>query len=309
MASTNFVVTSLPAYVATNRDMLIKNFALAGGNTRKRMTIQTGVKYKEYLNYLELAPTLQDGSDCGFTSAGSATLTQRTITAPSIKIDLDICPRKLIGKYAEYLVRNNAKAEDLPFEEYIMQAVVNDINRKIEKLIWQGDTSKTSDAAIKWTDGLLKIAGADSAVVDVDMAAANDAYTDIKTVVDKLTEETLERGGEVYVSPALYRSFMSALVEKNYYHYSGSEAANDTEFYFPGTGVKVVCTPGLAGSTSIVGTFAGNLVYGCDIEGDSEDIDLWYSKDDRVFKLEALWNTGVQFAYPDQVVLGTKKSS
>ena len=309
MASTNFVVTSLPAYVATNRDMLIKNFALAGGNTRRRMTIQTGIKYKEYLNYLELTPTLQDGSNCGFTSAGAATLTQRTITAPSIKIDLDICPRKLIGKYAEYLVRNNATEETLPFEAYIMEAVTRDINRKIEKLIWQGDTTQTSDATVKWTDGLLKIANGDSSVVDIELAAANDAYTDIKTVVDNLTEETLERGGEIYVAPSIFRAFMGALVEKNLYHYAGAEGENLNEFYFPGTGVKVVNTPGLAGSTSIVGTFAGNLVYGCDIEGDSEDIDLWYSKDDRVFKLEALWNTGVQFAFPDQVVLGTKKAS
>ena len=64
-------------------------------------------------------------------------------------------------------------------------------------------------------------------------------------------------------------------------------------------------TKGLAGTKNIVATFPKNLFYATDMEGDEEDIDLWYSKDDRVFKLEALWNSGVQIAYPDMVVLGT----
>ena len=41
------------------------------------------------------------------------------------------------------------------------------------------------------------------------------------------------------------------------------------------------------------------------MEGDAEDIDIWFSKDDRVFKLEALWNSGVSYYFPDQIVLGT----
>ncbi len=303
MASTNFVVTSLPDYVSTNRDLLIKNFALAGGNTRKHMSIQTGVKYKEYLNFLDIAPVLQSGADCGFSSSGTATLSQRLITAPSIKVDMDICPRKLIGKYAEYLVRNNATENELPFEQYIMEGVVNQLNRKIEKLIWNGDTTKTSDADIKWTDGLLKIAKNDTAVVDVTIAGTS-AYTDILAVYNAMTDEAIERGGEIYVSPAKFRAFVQELVAKNLYSFGGPVDQDVQEIFLPGSGVKVVNTPGLSGATQIVGTFKGNLVYGCDLENDNEDIDLWYSKDDRIFKFEALWNTGVQIAYPEHLVLG-----
>ena len=42
-----------------------------------------------------------------------------------------------------------------------------------------------------------------------------------------------------------------------------------------------------------------------DMEGDAEDIKLWFSNDDDIFKLKVLWNSGVQIAFPDQVVLGT----
>lgn len=304
MASTNFVVTSLPAYVQDNRDILLKNFALVGDGTRSRISIQTGIKKDAYINFLDLSPVLQDGTACEFTPSGAATLTQRTINTAAIKVDMDICPRNLRGKYAEYLIRINATSEELPFEQYIMDGVVREINKKIENLIWKGDTSLTNNADLKWIDGFLKLAGADNDVIDVTLLAANTAYQNILLVYNALTEEALERGAEIYVSPAIFRAFMQDMVSANFYHYNPGND-NFGEFLLPGTDVRVVRTPGLAGSTSILGTFPANLYYGTDMEGDEEDIDLWYSKDDRVFKLEALWNSGVQFAFPAHVVLGT----
>ena len=67
--------------------------------------------------------------------------------------------------------------------------------------------------------------------------------------------------------------------------------------------MKVVNTPGLSGSLSVLATFPRNLVYGTDMEGDEEDIRLWFSDDDDVYKLKVLWNSGVQFYHPKQVVL------
>ena len=74
-ASDNFVVTSLPDYVENNRDVILKNFALVGTDTRRRISLQTGVKTSAYLNYLAHAPVLQDGKGCGFNPAGTAELT------------------------------------------------------------------------------------------------------------------------------------------------------------------------------------------------------------------------------------------
>ena len=45
MAVTNFLVTSLPAYVQENRDLIIANFALSG-DSRRYMGLMTGVKGK-----------------------------------------------------------------------------------------------------------------------------------------------------------------------------------------------------------------------------------------------------------------------
>lgn len=306
MASTNFVVSSLPAYVQDNKDLIIKNFALVGTASRQRFGIQTGIKTSAYLNYLELNPTLQDGKGCGFTASGSATLTQRTITTAVIKVNMDICPDSLLGKYAEYLVRIGANSNELPFEQYIIDGVTTEINKKIEKLIWQGDTSKSTDTDLKWLNGILKQLASDSDKVAVSIAANTAIYDAIKAVYLAIPEETLERGAEIYVSPANYRDFLMAMVEKKYFNYSGPQDSAPEEFVFPGTDVKVVKTPGLAGvNDRIVASFPENFVYGCDAEGDLEDVKIWFSDDDDLFKLKVKWNSGIAYRFPNQVTLGT----
>ena len=298
-----FNVSTLQAYVQDNKDLPLKNFALVGG-TRSRISIQTGVKHSAHLNFMEVAPTLQDGAGCAFTNAGEVALTQRTIETAAIKINLDLCPKTLRGKYAEYLIQMNAAEHELPFEAYIMEGVTNVLAKKIETLMWQGDKSKSADANLKWVDGFLKIAEGESEVKDVTITT-DSIYGAIAKVYAELPDEVIERGAEIYVSPANYRKFMMEMVEKNFFHYAGAVEAAPTEFYFPGTSAKVVMTAGLTGvNDKIVGTFAKNLFYGCDMENDEEVIEIWWSQDDRNFKLAAEWNSGVQIAFPNMVVVG-----
>ena len=80
--------------------------------------------------------------------------------------------------------------------------------------------------------------------------------------------------------------------------------AEPGDLLLPRSNVYVVRTPGLAGKTEVVGTFAKNMYYGCDLENAAEDIKVWYSDDDDLIKVAAKWNMGVQFAFPAEVVLG-----
>lgn len=306
MPSSNFVVSSLPDYVQNNKDLIIKNFALVGTASRQRFGLQTGIKTSAYLNYLELAPVLQDGKGCGFSASGTATLTQRTITTAIIKVNMDICPDSLLGKYPEYLVRIGANSDELPFEQYVVDGITAELNKKIEKLIWQGDTTLTTNTDLKWINGILKQLASDSDKVAVSIASGTATYNAIKAVYLAIPEETLERGAEIYISPANYRDFLQAMVEKNYFHYSGPQDAAPEEFVFPGTDVKVVKTPGLAGVNNlIVASFPENFVYGCDAEGDLEEVKIWFSDDDDLFKLKVKWNSGIAYRFPNQVTLGT----
>lgn len=301
---TNFIVISLPDYVKTNQDMLLKNFGLVGTDTRRRISLQTGVKKSEYLNFLEVAPTLQDGSACGFNAAGNVTMTQRTIETAMIKVNLSICAKTLVGKYAEYLVRIAAGEQDLPFEQYIVDGLIAEINKKIEKLIWQGDKSQTSDTDIKWIDGFLEIAS-DESVTNVNIASGSSAYAGLMAVYAAMPEEAIERGGVIYVSPAIYRAFLMDMVSANLFHYSGPQDEAPQEFVLPGTNVRIVKTPGLAGSLKVLASWDRNLVYGTDFEDNNEQIRVLYDEKNETFDVIALWNSGVQFYFPGYVITGT----
>lgn len=301
MAVTNFLVSSLPAYVQTNQDIIVKNFALVGTDTRRRIGLQTGVKKDAYLNYLDLNPVLQDGSGCGFNPLDEITLTQRTISTAAIKVDGEICPETLLGKYAEYLVRIAATENDLPFEQYIVDTLVAQINKKIENLIWKGDKTGNSDLI----DGFLVQMGADSSVLTQSIASGTSAYDGLVSVYAAMPAEALERGGVIFVGMNIYKFFILGLVAANLYHYSGPVNEMPNEFILPGTNCLIVNTPGLTGTLKVVGTFADNLVYGCDAENDNERIDLWWSQDNRTFRYQVKWNSGVAYHFPDQIVLGT----
>ena len=283
----NFVVETLPAYVQENKDLLLKNFALVGGGIRKRISVQTGVKGSAAINFMEIAPVVQDGSACGFTAQGDVTLTQRVIETKAYKVNLEICPKTLKGKYAEYLISMNASEAELPFEQYIMEGVTNSINKKIETTYWEEIAAVLADETTETA------------------TFAGTMYETIGNVYLAMADEAIERGAEIYVSPANFRKFLQELVAKNFYHYASATEAAPTEFYYPGSNVKVVMSPGVA-DNKVYGTFAKNLFYGCDMESDAEVIDLWWSKDDRVYKLAAEWNMGVQVAFPNMVVVASK---
>ena len=301
---TNYLVSSLPAYVEQNRDLIIKNFALVGRDTRSRIGLRTGIKTGQKVPFLDFGIVLQNGATCGHNPLDEAVLSQRDIVVEALKHDGEVCPETLLGTYAEYLVRINATENELPYEAYLMDAMTREVNKVIEKLIWQGDkTNGTGN--MKMLDGFLVQLAADTDVIPVTIAAGDDAYAAITKVYLAMPEEALERGGVIFVSPALYRDFLQALVAANLFHYPSAENANPDEFILPGSDVRVIKTYGISGSKKIVGTFAENLIYATDVEGDEVDVDLWWSQDARVFKYQVKWTSGVTYFFPDMIAIAT----
>lgn len=298
----NFNVTGLPEYVNQNQAPLLRKMIL-GGKTIDRMGKQLGVKTSAVLNYLDVDPTFQEGKGCGFNAQGSATLSQRVIKTGLIKINMEICPDTLLGKYAEHLVEIGAGKEKLPFEQEVAEGIVDKVAEKMEKAIWQGDTSSL-DADLQHFDGLLKILGAEEDVVKINVSDAS-AYDAIKAVVKAIPANALNKGAEINVAPEVFLNFMLELVEKNYFHYSAGEGQMPEEFPFPATNIKVVSTKGLAGTKKIVAGHTPEMFYGTDLMDNKEELKIWFSDDDDVFRVKAKWNAGTEVAFPDEYVLAT----
>ena len=296
----NINTSALSNYVEEHNIPLINQIVL-GGSIIQDLTVQPGIKTRARIHYLSTDPTFQDGSACGFNAAGTAALTEREIVTGIIKVNLEFCQKELLGKYAEYLVRISAGAEDLGFEKELVDSIIANIQKKLEVKIFQG----RKDGGDQF-DGLIKVA-TDAGVSEDVLTKSDGAYANIKQVYMSLPESAIEKGATIYVSPATYREFTQELVAKNLFHYAGPVDAYPTEIIFPGTDVKVKKAAGLAGTDYIFAGVSKDWFYGCDLQDANEELKIWYSNDDDVVRIKALWNSGLQVAFPDEVKIGKRQ--
>lgn len=296
----NINTSALSNYVEEHNIPLINQIVL-GGSIIQDMTVQPGIKTRARIHYLSTDPTFQDGSSCGFNAAGSAALTEREIETGIIKVNYEFCQKELLGHYAEYLVRISAGAEDLGFEKELVDSIIANIQKKLEVKIFQG----RKDGGDQF-DGLIKVA-TDAGVSEDALTKSDGAYANIKQIYMSLPESALEKGATIYVSPATYREFTQELVAKNLFHYAGPIDAAPTEIMFPGTDVKVKKAAGLAGTDYIFAGVSKDWFYGCDLQDANEELKIWYSNDDDVVRMKALWNSGLQIAFPDEVKIGKRQ--
>lgn len=294
MASYN--VTALPDYVEQHRDVLIAK-SVAGSKSADMFTLQTGVKGPTALNLISTDVVFGDGSACGWNDAGEATLTQREIVPAAIKVNMSICDKVLLNKWANYTVRVEAgkTAADLPFEKEFTESLISGINKKLETMIWQGTKGTGS------FDGILAVLGSDAVTV----TKSGSAYEFIKAVAEAIPADGLADDTVIFVGSDIYRSYMQDLVGANLFHYSPENGEN--EYALPGTNIRVIAVDGLNGTNKAVAGRLSNFFYGTNLEDGQEIFDIWYSKDNREFRVAVEFTAGVQVAFPKEVVVGTKE--
>ena len=308
MAS-GYTVSGLTDYVKVNQDVLIKGIVLGGvkGDTIPMLRKQLGIKTKERLNYLDVDPVLQDGSNCGFSASGSTAFSERDIETAQIKAQDQYCDKDLLGKFAEYQVKIAATKDgsDMPFEAEILDEVVGKINEKMEKLVWQGDKTGHGDLI----DGFLTQAdagGADSAsTIMVTGSSATSMSARIEEIINAVPEDFDADKMTIFVSPASFRKLAFELVKDYKYNANmfGAEA-EAKDLIYPGSSVRVHRTLGLLGSDKIYASPLENMVYGADLMNDEEKIRFWYDDNSELWKYSIHWNAGVNTLYPDLVIVG-----
>ena len=254
------------------------------------------------INILSTAISFGNGAECGWNEAGSQTLSQRVIVTGQVKVNMAYCEKKLIGTWAEKQVEIKADPKALPFEEDFMNGVVEGIQDALEKALWQGDTT-SSDVNLKRFDGMLKVL-ANAEGVLAETIASNTSYINaVKQVLMAMPAKTLKDDAVIFCAPEFLRNYEQALVTANLYHFVPGKDYEDITI--PGSNVKLVSVAGLVGIKKLVAGRLSNFFYGYDIEDAPESFDLWYSKDNREFRLAVEFNAGVQVAFPAEVVVGT----
>lgn len=278
-----------------NREKLIAETVLEP-KSAGYMTLQVGVKGETAINILNTDVTFGDGSSCGFEQNSTATISQRTIKPATMKVNLPICERNLLGTYAQYQTKLKAGLETMPFEEYILKAVADKAKAKLEKFIWQGDSSQSETQF----DGLVKILS-DSGSGAVQVSAGSTEMETVLAVYNAVPNEAHKEDLVVFAAPSKFRAWIQELVAANMYHWNAND--KDGEYTIPGTSVKVVAVEGLEGATGheYVAGRISNLFYGVDIEDAADTVKVVYDEKDELFLVKMLFNAGVQVAFPNEI--------
>ena len=281
-------------------DIVILRDLVFGGNihgeTVSMLTKQLGVKTSEILNILEANPILQAVEGCGFSATSNNAWSERQIDTVQVKVNDEWCVEDLLGKFAEYKVRIGANEGEMPFEAEFISEYIKGVQKQIEKAVWQGDSGLNMN-------GFVTIAeGTDSgSTVTGEVASGSTAYELIKKAWMMAPEEIID-DLVIFVSPAVFREYIQDLVTANLYHYNPNDGDLE-EFFLPGTNVRVKKAYGLAGLRVAYASTLNNMFYGCDFLDNKEEVKVWYSDDNDVYRCKIRFNFGVQTAFPDMVVL------
>ena len=291
-------LTSLTQYVDQERLPLIRK-AVVGNRSAQEFYLMTGVKGSTALNLLDTEVVFGDGSTCGWTDAGSSKLSQRVLVPGAVKVNMSFCDKAMLKYWMNYDVRVAAGQKNLPFEEDFVNGVIDGVKAKLEKLMWQGNTP--SDAF----DGIIKIAEAATLAATVTYASDATVSSIVKDVYDKIPTAAYSKGEVVmYMGSDMYRTYIQELIANG--NLVITNAMNDVpmpdSILIPGTNVRVIGVAGLDTVGKVFASYKDNFVFGTDMAGDDEKFELWYSQDNREFRLAIEFTAGVQIAYPDLLV-------
>lgn len=294
MATLNPIVTGITGYVENHRSELLSK-AMLDGRSRRAFNLMTDVKGPTTLNLLDTNVVFGE-LQCGWNESGSTEFSQRKLEPKALSVNMAFCDKKLLGTYAQYEVKVAAGLEEMPFEEKWTSQILASVNEQIEKMLYQGTGT---GAEFK---GLIPILSAESGTVKVNVSSGSSAYEYLKEVAKAIPVAV--KSPVILVSTPLYREYMQDLVAANLYHFDPGNGEN--EYKLPGTDIRVIAVDGLNGVENVIAADMANLFYGVSADEDSDTFDLWYSKDNREFRLAINFIAGVQVAFPNEVVLGKR---
>lgn len=312
-----FSVGTLANYTKENEKKLLFSSVLSPKTAaliKAAGNVQIGIKSSEQLGIMDTDALFQDGGSCGFTASGTTTISQRQLSVGKIKINEILCQIDLERTYLQKALPEGSTYTELVFAGDFAARKAAKIADQLEIATWQGDTT-SGNALLNKFDGFLKhITTAGAAVVNANAVAfiAGAPITSITTsnvvaIFDAVYQAIPAKvvGADdmtIFCGMDVFRLYTIALKNANLFHYKVDVKA-DSEFYLPGTSVKVVATPGLNGTNDIVAARISNLFIGTDmLDEANEKFSIFYDQSDDVIKYVARLKYGTQIAFPDEVV-------
>jgi len=306
-----FDVSALANYTKENESLLVTSSVLGSktaGLIKTQGNVMVGVKSAETINIMDTDAIFQAGGSCGFNASGSTTFTQRTVTVGKIKVNESLCPKDLEAKYLQKALPEGSRYDSIAFAADYTDKKAARIAAQLETAIWQGATGSANVNLNKF-QGLVTLIGSSAveannttyygtpatSITTANVVAIFDAlYKAIPATVVAKDDMTIWCGQDVF------RTYTIALKNANMFNYAFDGKA-DSEFFLPGTPIKVVATPGLNGTNKIYAIRLSNMFLGTDLLNEEERFELFYAKEADQVRFVSEFKMGVNVAFLDEI--------
>jgi len=306
-----FDVSALANYTKENEALLVTSSVLGSKTAtliKDQGNVMVGVKSAETINIMDTDAIFQSGSSCGFNASGTTTFTQRTVTVGKIKVNESLCPKDLEAKYLQKALPEGSRYDSIAFAADYTDKKSARIASQLETAIWQGATGSANVNLNKF-QGLVTLIGTSAveannttyygtpatSITTANVVAIVDAlYRAIPATVVAKDDMTIFLGQDVF------RTYTIALKNANMFNYAFDGKA-DSEFFLPGTPIKVVATPGLNGTNKLYAIRLSNLFLGTDLLNEEERFELFYAKEADQVRFVSEFKIGVNVAFLDEI--------
>lgn len=311
-----FSVGSLAAYTEQNEKQLVMSSVLGSKTAslvKDQGNVMLGVKNAETINIMDTDAFFQSGTSCGFNASGTTTFTQRTVTVGKIKVNEALCMKDLEGKYLQKALPAGSQYTEMIFAEDYSNRKASKIADQLEVALWKGDTT-SADGNLNKFDGIQKlVTAAGGSVIDANTSTyitggpiASITVSNVVAVFDAIytaipAKVVAKEDITIFCGMDIFRLYTVALKNANLFAYNLDIKA-DSEFFLPGTTVKVVAVQGLNGTNDLYAMRISNLFLGTDLLNEEERFEIFYAKEADQIRYVSEFKMGVNFAFPDEIV-------
>ena len=310
-------LSALTNYVKEN-ELQLTSAAIFSAKTAKLIeqfgNVQVGIKSAETINVMTTDAVFQAGGTCGFSSSGSTTITQRTLTVGKIKIQESICPKVFEAKYTQKALREGSSYDYMAYAQEYSAQKVERIGAALETAIWQGDTASG-------TANLNKFMGLSTIINALGFGGSGDPINGNTSALTTLTKSNVRQAVDeifqaipaalldkddfvIFCGNDTFREYIVALRDANLFNYT-VDAVN-MEIVVAGTNIKLIGVNGLNGADYFVGICMSNIYLGTDLLNEQDRFELFYAKEADEMRFVVEFKMGVQVAFPDEIVFWKK---
>jgi len=305
-----FDTDNLTTYVdQTNLELFTK--AVFSGATSAYLSgqVQSGIKFKEQINYMDVDVNLRAKVGCGLTSSGSLTFDKKEIQVYPFYDQQTYCPSDLETFYTQQFLPQGSTYENMPIEAAFAEFYTKKVAAAVEVLLWQGVTGGASgvigfNEIIDGTSGVIN-GNPTSIAVGTGITTGNviGIFNGMVNLIpDALAGQT---DLEFVCGWDTFRKLLQAYFTLNNFHYGSTEEGSPYatgSIIIPSFGLRVTALHGLTGTNRIHLAQKSNYVIGTDAPNEYESLDIFYERKDNNIIARLIAKLGTQIRFGSELV-------